>query len=568
MMAEGVKQWELRPLVTVHALSRDLPPLVVQVLVGRGIDTAEKLRLFLDPPHRLPHNPMRLKGMDLALPRLYRAINQGERVGIFGDFDVDGVTGAALIAEGLRNLGVSILPYLPHRVDEGHGLSGDALRQLVDQGATLIVTVDCGVTSLAEVAQARQLGADVIITDHHTPHAQLPEATAIINPKLPGVDYPCRDLSGAGLAFKLIQGLYQFYGQPWGRSLLELAALGTIADLVPLADENRFLVQQGLAELAQTRRPGLQALYRRAGIQPDSINAETVAFQIAPRLNSPGRMGHARDTFQLLTTSSESEAEALAEKLEMLNQDRRNLTEEAFALASDVVRRYRTLPPILLVGDRSFTPGIAGLVAGRLVETFRRPAVVMCIGDEFAVASGRSIPEFDIIKAFAGCRDLFLRYGGHAQAAGFTLPTGKIPLLEANLIALAQDALGSLGLRPTLPIDAEVKMADLTVDARQWLAALEPFGMANPQPVFLTRRVHVLEARYMGQLGQHLRLRLREGNREWAALAFNQAQRWAAEDGRFSNHPYIDLVYTISTDYWQGTERLTLKALDFRPSSG
>lgn len=568
MMAEGLKRWEPRPVVTDHALPRDLPPLVIQVLASRGIDTAEKLRLFLDPPHRLPHNPVRLKGMDRALQRLYRAINQGEKVGIFGDFDVDGVTGAALIAEGLRDLGVSILPYLPHRVDEGHGLSADAVQQLVDQGATVIVTVDCGVTSLAEVSQARQLGVDVIITDHHTPQAELPEAIAIINPKLPGVNYPCRDLSGAGLAFKLIQGLYQFYGQPWGRKLLELAALGTIADLVPLADENRYLVQQGLAELAQTRRPGLQALYRRAGIQPESINAETVSFQIAPRLNSPGRMGHARDTFQLLTTASESEAEALAEKLEMLNQDRRTLTEEAFALASEVVRRYPSLPPILLVGDRSFTPGIAGLVAGRLAETFRRPAVVMCIGDDLAVASGRSIPEFDIIKAFAGCRDLFLRYGGHAQAAGFTVPMDKLPLLEANLIALAQDTLGSLALRPILPIDAEVKISDLTVDARQWLAALEPFGMANPQPVFLTRRVHVLEARYLGQQGQHLKLRVREGNREWITLAFNQAEHWFAQDGRFTHHPYIDMVYTISTDHWQGMESVTLKALDFRPSSG
>lgn len=540
--------------------------MVARVLVNRGIDTAEKLRFFLEPPHSLPYNPVRLMGVDRALQRLYRAINQDEKVGIFGDFDVDGVTGTVIIAEGLSELGVSILPYLPHRVDEGHGLSTDAIQHLVDQGASLIVTVDCGVTSLAEVSQARRLGADVIITDHHTPQAQLPDATAIINPKLPDVDYPFRELSGAGLAFKLIQGLYQFHGQPWSRNLLELAALGTIADLVPLVDENRFLVQEGLAELAQTRRPGLQALYRRAGIQPAFINAETVSYQIAPRLNSPGRMGHALDTYQLLTTRSESEAEALAEKLEGLNQDRRNLTEAASAIAYDMVRRSQTLPPILLVGDRRFTPGISGLVAGRLVETFHRPAVVMVVGDDFVTASGRSIPEFNLIKAFAHCHGLFVRYGGHAQAAGFTLPAEKLPLLKTNLMALAEHALGPLELHPTLPIDVEVKISDLTPETRQWLAALEPFGMANPQPMFLTRRLQVLEARYLGRLGQHLRLRVREGNREWTALAFNQAQRWVAQYGGVEKYSYIDMVYTVNTDHWQGVETVTLKTLDFRPS--
>ncbi|MEK7814897.1 MAG: single-stranded-DNA-specific exonuclease RecJ, partial [Chloroflexota bacterium] len=551
-----------------------LPPAVARVLVNRGIDTAAKLQLFLHPPHRLPYDPVRLPGMDQALQRLHQAVNRGEKVGIFGDFDVDGVTGTAIVAEGLRGMGLPVFPYLPHRVNEGHGLSVVAIQRLVEQGVSLIITVDCGTTAVAEVAGARELGADVIITDHHVPHDRLPEAAAVVNPRLPESNYPFLGLSGAGLGFKLVQGLYQFYGQPWDPSLLELAALGTIADLVPLVDENRFLVQQGLAALAQTGRPGLQALYRRAGVQPSAaggLSAETVAFQIAPRLNSPGRMEHAGDSYRLLTTQSQEEAEVLAEKLERLNQERRNLTEEAFAVARQQVLQHSTLPPILLVADPSFVPGITGVVAGRLVETFRRPAVVMALGDDRAMASGRSIPEFNIIEAFTACGHLLTRYGGHAQAAGFTLPAKNLPLLEAELTAIAQEALGSRDLRPTLSIDAEVKIADLLGEPLSWLSSLEPFGMANPRPVFLTRRAQVLEAQGVGKSGQHLKLRVREGDSpdapsaggafgQYTALAFNQAHRWVA------NTPYLDLVYTLSAPTSRGDGDLTLKVLDFRPS--
>ena len=560
-MSEDTKRWELKPAVSTHSLPGDLPPVVAQVLVGRGIDTAEKLRFFLHPPHRLPHDPVRLPGMEEALQRLYRAISQGEKVGIFGDFDVDGVTGTALVAEGLRGMGVPVFPYLPHRVDEGHGLSNGAVQRLADQGVSLIITVDCGTTALVEVSEARRQGVDIIITDHHLPQGQLPDAVAIVNARLPGGTYPFLGLSGVGLAFKLIQGLYQFHGQPWDHSLLELAALGTIADLVPLADENRFLVQQGLAALSQTRRPGLQALYRRARIQPDFLNAETVSFQIAPRLNSAGRMGHAQDSYQLLTTRSETEGEALAEKLEGLNQDRRDLTEEAFAAAAEILQRHQPLPPILLVGDRSFTPGVTGLVAGRLVELYNRPAVAMAIADDFVMASGRSIPGFNIAEAFTACEELFVRHGGHAQAAGFTLPTEKLPALEASLTAIAEEALGSQDLRPVLAIDAEVNIADLMGEPLRWFSSLEPFGLANPQPVFLTRRVQVMEVRHMGKSEQHLRLRVREGNREWTALAFNQARRWV------DRAPYVDLAYTVSADPRRGAGSVTLKVLDFRPAS-
>lgn len=541
-----------------------VPSAIAKVLLHRGIDSHEKLRLFLEPPHTLPHSPQRLAGMDRALQRLYRAVSQDERVGVFGDFDVDGVTGTAIIAEGLGSLGAQVVAYLPNRIGEGHGLSIPGVEGLIAQGVSLIVTVDCGVSSRAEIAHARQLGADVIVTDHHMPHGGLPEAVAVINPKVPGGGYPFLHLCGAGLAFKLAQGLYEFFGQPYADGLLELAALGTIADLVPLVDENRYLVQVGLAALSQTQRPGLQALYRYAGIEPSTLNAESVSFQIAPRLNSSGRIGHAQDSYRLLTTTSEVEAEALASRIEALNRERRNLSEVAFAAACEqVARRSSTagLPPLLLVYDNSIHRGVAGLVAGRLAETFHRPAVVMAAEDGYLVASGRSIPQFDLFAAFTACQDLFVRFGGHSRAAGFTLPVDKLPQLKERMTAIAEEVLGVQALEPALDIDAEVKLAGLGGDLARWLSILGPFGPGNPQPLFLSRRLNVLEARTVGNQAQHLRLRLRQdGGEEWPAMAFNQAGRWVP------GTRYLDLVFSVAIDNWRGPEALTLRVQDFRPS--
>jgi single-stranded-DNA-specific exonuclease len=564
-MGGGAKQWRLPSLVEVRALPRDLPSPLAKVLVNRGIDTAEKLRIFLEPPQRLPYDPLRIAGMDLALQRLYRAIKREERVGVFGDFDVDGVTGAAIVAEGLEPLGVPVVPYLPHRTEEGHGLSVAAIDHLAAQGVNLIITVDCGVTACDEVAHANRLGIDVIITDHHLPQSGLPDAIAIIDPMLPGGSYPFQDLCGAGLAFKLVQGIYEYHGQPWASQLLELAALGTIADQVSMVDENRYLVQQGLACLAQTQRPGLLALYRIAGVDTTWLDAETLAFQVIPRLNSAGRMSHALDSYRLLTTTSSAEAGGLAQKLEGLNQDRRELTERAVAVGREEVQSQLAsgpLPAILLVADQGITRGVAGLVAGRLVDTFHRPAVAMAMEDGYLVGSGRSIPEFDLFAALTSCQDLFVRFGGHSQAAGFTLATEKLPVLRERLTAAAEAALDTRDLSPILVIDAEVRLAELTDDLVRWLSILKPFGPSNRQPVFLTRRAHVLEARYMGKEGQHLRFKLREGNDEWPAVAFNQAERWV------SGTPYVDLVYSVTIDHWRGMERLTLRVQDFRPVAG
>ena len=557
----GSKEWRIRPPVQGHSFGRsDIPPVVCQVLHNRGITSDLDLDLLLDPSATAVHDPALLPGMEVAVQRLYQAITGHETVAIFGDFDVDGTTATALLAQGLGDLGIKVLPYIPRRDSEGHGLNKAAVQALRDAGATVLVTVDCGVTSHQEVALAQDLGMDVVITDHHVPPQEIPPAFATIDPKLESSRYPCPYLSGAGLAFKLVQALYDFVGQPWKRELLELAALSTVADLVPLKDENRFLVKEGMKELQRTGRPGLQALYRQAGIKAESIDVEIISFSIAPRLNAAGRLEDADVSYRLLLTRSDQQAESLAALLGSLNRKRQQLTEEAWSLARDEVRSWVSIPRLLLVGNRSFSPGIAGLVASKLVEEYNRPAVVMCLGDELITASARSIPDFDVGDALSQCRDLFLRHGGHRQAAGFQMDPHNLPNLRERLTQVAEERLDGSDMVPSIDIDAEVPVASLTGETFRWLKDLEPYGVGHPRPVFLTRSLSPMNAMKVGAQGQHLRLKLREGKVVWDAMAFRQADRWVTDA------PLVDVVYTIGSDQRGFVPVMALKVLDFRPS--
>ena len=557
-------RWLFPSAIDVSGLPAHIPAPVSRILAGRGIDTAEKLNRFLNPNH-LPYDPRLLPGMDAALKRLRRAATDGERVGVFGDFDVDGITGTAIMSEGLASLGAFPIPYLPHRSGEGHGLSKGAIDSLINRGATLIVTVDCGITDADEVAYAAAQGADVIITDHHVPPDSLPNAVACVNAKLPGSDYPFAELCGAALAFKVVEGLHQSWEVPWDPALLELAALGSVADLVPLLDENRYLVAEGVRKLKDTRRPGLLALYGMARLSPADINSETISFQIAPRLNAAGRMGDAIDSFRLLTTRSAEEAAALAGKLDEMNRQRRQVTEEATKLAVERVEAMPGLPSLLVVAEESIPQGVAGLAAARLTERYRRPAAVLSVNGDLAVASARSIPEFNVVEAIAASSDLLVRYGGHAQAAGFTVSTHLIGEVAARLDAYAAERLGSLDLSPILEIDAVVTLPELTQDVYDWLTTLEPFGKGNRRPLFASRNVSVREARPIGYSRQHLRLRVEQGGRNITALSFNQAADWQSISGE-AGATRLDLAYTLMLDTWQGQSSLALRVSRFRPA--
>ena len=554
------KRWLPPPSAAGHRLPADLPRPAVQLLLSRNIGDAKALERFLNPIG-LPHSAHLLAGVAGALPRLAAAVRNGETVAVFGDFDVDGITGTAILTETLTRLGAHVIPYLPHPVAEGHGMTPGAVGRLVEQGATLILTVDCGISDVAEVAQAQRSGADVIITDHHTPPPQSPDAIAIVNPRMPGNDYPFPELCGAGIAYKLASALLDYLGEPPDPSLLELAALGTIADLVPLRDENRYLVQQGLAALSDTKRPGLRALLRRVNLDGRALRAEDVGFRIAPRLNASGRMEHPETSLHLLLTHDSQEADRLANQLEQYNTQRRDLTAHASEIAVSRILDADQVPAIIITHDDAYTPGINGLIASRLAETFNRPAVALARADaDHLVASARSPGDFNLIAAISQCHDLLVRYGGHQAAAGFTVRNDLFGPVSQGLTDIAKAQLGLFEPEPTLQIHAEGALDELlNPELARFCARLEPFGKDNPAPVYLTRRARVLNAGYVGAQGQHLKLHVSSGGRTVDALRWNHPGTWPG-------YETVDLVFQLAEDSYRGERRTYLRIEDLRPA--
>ncbi|MBI2287432.1 MAG: single-stranded-DNA-specific exonuclease RecJ, partial [Chloroflexi bacterium] len=387
--------------------------------------------------------------MSQAVARIYRALLSGESIAVYGDFDTDGITATALLVQGLAMLNCKATPYIPHRLTEGYGLKTPALESLRQQGISLVITVDCGITALREVRRAKRKGLDIIITDHHTPLDVLPEATAVIDPKLPDSNYPFPELAGVGVALKLLQALFRGIGKEEQLDqMMDLVALGTVADMMPLLGENRYLVKQGLKLINASPRLGIREMTAQHGPNIANFDAETISWSIAPRLNAAGRLEHAMSSYRLLTTDSPQEAHELAAWLEQKNTERQKLTTKALTEAREQILG-RGITPLLMAGDRDFPAGICGLVASKLAEEFYRPTVVVKIGDRVSSGSCRSIPEFNIILALTQCSNLFYHFGGHAQAAGFSMSTRNLPRLEQALSQLASARLDGLDLRPT-----------------------------------------------------------------------------------------------------------------------
>ena len=554
------KRWVLPPPTHGHRFSPDLPSAAVQLLLSRGIGDDAALDRFLNPVG-VPYPPESLAGIEEAMPRLASAVRSGETVAVFGDFDVDGMTGTAILTETLSRLGARVIPYLPDPVAEGHGVTAGAVRRLAAQRATLIVTVDCGVSDATEVALAASLGVEVIVTDHHVPPQRQPDAVAIVNPRLPGNQYPFPELCGAGIAYKLASALFDYLGAPPDPTLLELAALGTVADLVPLRDENRFLVQRGLAFLPDTQRPGLRALLRRVHLERQPIRSEHVSFQIAPRLNASGRMAHPETSLNLLLAKDSREAEQLTARLEQYNTRRRELTARATEIAVDGVLADERLPAIIISHDEAFTPGINGLVAARLAEQFNRPAVALArADDDHLVASARSAGEFNLIDAISRCQDLLVRYGGHRAAAGFTVRAADFDSVSERLTAIAIAEMGLFGPEPMLDIHAEGSLDEIvSPELSRLREQLEPFGKDNPTPRYLTRRARVLSWGYVGANSQHLKMQVSNGNRSIDALAWNHSGGWGGYEA-------VDLVYQLAEDSYRGERRTYLRIDDLRPA--
>jgi single-stranded-DNA-specific exonuclease len=535
-------------------------PLIRHLLYHRGVRSEDEAArfLFLEPPPE--HDPRLLPNIERAVERLSAGITDGEGIAVFGDFDVDGVTAAALLTEALQELGARVITHIPNRFGEGYGLNVGAITSLRERGASLLLAADCGTSSVTEVEHACRLGMDVIIIDHHTIPPELPPALALVNPKLqPDAEEesPLSELAAVGVAYNAMAALYEAIGREWQpQRFLDLVAIGTVADLTPLVGENRYLVKEGLATIARAERPGLRALIAAAGLQPGGVDSEAIAYALGPRLNAAGRLAHADLSLRLLLTQDEGEAAEVARQLNALNQERQRQTEQALATAADLLTAEDAQAPLIFIGDPDISEGIVGLVASRLGDESYRPAIVYRQGESESRGSCRSIPEFDIMDALRRQDHLLVRYGGHPRAAGFTVANANLPALKKALLEQAARELAGVELSPLLVVDAELPLARLRGEDIRWLQRFRPYGQGNPEPTFLSRRVSVAETRLVGNDGRHLRLKLKDGRITWPAIAFGMGER-AVEPGQ-----RVDVVYSLASERWSD-DALELRIKDF-----
>lgn len=577
-MLAQTKRWEYYPAAPLDFV-QDSPehPVLMQILYNRGIREREQIGAFLDGADAVQENPFRLKDMHLAVPRILRAIEKGEPICVYGDFDADGITATALLVSALQRAGAQVGGYIPDRVDEGYGLNVEAIER-ISQEAGLLITVDCGIRSIEEVSAARRLGMDVIVTDHHSVGKDLPPALAVINPRR-GDDRTTFDsLAGVGVAYRLAQGVLRAVSQKphsalseeqateLETELLDLVALGTIADMMPLVGENRSLVRRGLAQLSQGQRVGLFALMEVAGLQPSAVDSTSVSFRLAPRINAAGRLSNAQLAYKLLRSDEYSRAYDLAAQLEAMNRERQQLTIDAQLLAEQQLGDMAGgMPPILITASEKFRSGIVGLVAGRLADQYYRPAVVVEQGPETSRGSARSIDEFDITDALDQLGHLLVRHGGHSRAAGFTVANERYDEFVESLTQLATDALKSIpDLRPRMMVDAQVAWDDLTWGLQAQLSRLEPLGQANDPPLFLVRDCRVKHVRAVGS-GKHLKLVVDgyPGSPVLDGIGFGLGEKASA----LSQDERVDVLCHLEVNEWHGRRTLQLNVQDIRTAT-
>lgn len=573
----GVKKiWHLRPHdgPSIERFARlvGTAPIVAQLLLNRQVTSPEEAKRFLRAPLTGLHEPELLPGMLRAAERMYAAVREQRPICIYGDYDVDGVTGTAILVTALQLLGGKVEFHVPSRED-GYGLNHKALQQLAQNGVGLVVTVDCGIASIDEVQAARRLGLEIIVTDHHEFKPSLPEADAVVHPRLPNGNYPFGGLSGAGVAFKLAWAVCKLAsgGDKVQARLREflldavaLAALGAVADVMPLVDENRIFVRHGLARLHSNPSVGLKALLQSAKLDGKSgLAAMDIGYTLAPRLNAAGRLGSARVAIELLTTTSQQHAEDLTRRLEELNQKRQQIEREIYLEARQLVEQsgWREQSALVLARGK-WHGGMIGIVAGRLADQYARPTLMITVNsDNLAVGSGRSVPGFKLHEALAACSEHLLTHGGHAAAAGFKLHPTAIQLFRENFCAVAADHFTEGPPTPQLNIDAEVPLSLLTYNLVEAMAQLEPYGAGNPQPLFLAGNARVAgEPRRVGN-DRHLSFRVRQNGKELKAIAFGMGDRIQE---LMSAEGQCCLVFTPRFNEWQGWRSVELLVHDFQ----
>lgn len=584
------KKWVIKPKISNDLIKKfpEFSPVILQLLFNRNITEQKLIDEFLSPDYTKDiHDPYLFKDMIKSVKRIKQAIDNNEKIIIHGDYDADGVCATAILLSTLKKIGAENIDiYLPHREKEGYGLNMKTIEFFHEEKVNLIITCDCGVSNYQEIKKANNYGIDTVITDHHQEPKILPEAVAIINPVLKGENYPFKGLAGAGVAFKFAQALLQDYDKQnqmvsakggrllkrnggqgptsgWEKWLLDLVAIGTVADVSSLIGENRTLVKYGLVVLQKTKRLGLQKLFAVAGINLDKMNTYTIGYQISPRINSAGRVDHANTAFKLIATDNIEEAIILATELNKNNQERQKITDQIFQEALNIAKEQIKDQHLLIAANENWNPGVIGLVAGKVCQEFHRPTFIFSIENENYTASGRSVPEFNIIEAVNSQADLLERFGGHPSACGLTVKKINYEKLIKNLRQLANDKLKNLELMPSLFIDAEIELNDLNWDLAQILEDFEPHGENNPKPKFITRNLQVNELNAVGVNAQHLKIKVNNQKGQAKKVIIFDCARVCPN---LELNDKIDLVYEIIIHEWNGTKEIELNAIDIKKS--
>ena len=561
------KQWNLAasdPSAAAALERAGLPPLAALVLCARGVDTPEKARAFLDAGTGQLQEPLLMKDMDRAAGRVATALAAGETIAVYGDYDVDGITATSLLTDFLRREGGTVIPYIPDRMEEGYGLNTDALETLHRAGVSLVVTVDCGITAVEEARRARELGMDLVITDHHECKEELPDALAVVDPHRPDCPYPFKRLAGVGVALKLVLAL----GGPARQEELlrryaDLSAIGTVADVMSLTWENRTIVTLGLEAMRRTSRPGLKALLRQAGLEERPLNSMAIGYTLAPRINASGRMGCASLAAELLLTADPARGEELAACLCELNRERQaieaRISEECQALAEALPQEKRYA---LVLAGKHWHQGVVGIVASRLAEKYSCPAFMICLQDGKGKGSCRSFGGFNLFAALEHCAPLLEGFGGHALAAGFTIREENIPAFTAAMNDYVRRCTGGAEMVSALDVDCAVEdVGILTLEGVEGLDLLEPYGSDNPKPVFYLQGCLITALSEVGG-GRHLKLRLTAGGRSFDAIFFSAtgAEAGVAQGDR------VDVAFTPQINEYRGWRSVQLQVCDLRPA--
>lgn len=586
------KKWKVKSQIT-EEFKNCFPQfnvLILQLLFNRGLKTQKEIDEFLNPDYSSDlHNPFLFEDMGKATVRIFQAIKNGEKIVIFGDYDADGITGSVVLIKTLQFLGAkNVKVFIPHREKEGYGLNKNSIKELHKDSYNLIITTDCGISNAEEIELAKECGIDVIVTDHHHAPKELPNAVALINPKIPQSKYPFNQLAGVGVAFKLAQALllaasnenlknaeksdldYCKKKEAFEKWLLDLVAIGTIADCCPLIGENRTLVKYGLVVLNKTRRVGLKRLIEDAGFDfagKKQLTTYNIGFQIGPRINSAGRINHATSAFELLMEDDLEKAAQMSANLNQTNKQRQFETENIFREAKKQALEQKD-DYLIVARGYNWTVGVVGLVASKIVQEFNKPALVMVESNEVITGSARSIPQFNIIEALEKISDLLARFGGHSQAAGFTLRSKDIlTKFQERLKFLAKETLKDSDLSHILEIDAETNLSDVNWEFFENTEKIEPFGDANPEPLFLIKGVEIVEIKGVGLDEKHLRLRVKQGGKFFTVIGFcfgntnTGTENWCE---KLNIGDMVDLVAYVSVNEWNGNRELQLKLVDIR----